>query len=94
MKNNVKNNIVENYETVKTTKRIITSNIRKINRKKSKNEIISGGTLSIIKLPNRRINYSESEDVFTHIKETQKKIAVLQEKERNRHKYNRDTEIF
>ena len=76
LKNNVKNNIVENYETVKTTKRIITSNIRKINRKKSKNEIISGGTLSIIKLPNRRINYSESEDIFTHIKETQKKIYL------------------
>ena len=74
LKNNHKNNIVENYETVKTTKRIITSNMRQINRKKSKNEIISGGTLSIIKLPNRRINYSESEDIFTHIKETQKKI--------------------
>ena len=38
---------------------------------------MSGGTLSIIKLPNRRINYSESEDVFSHImQEKQKKIYL------------------
>ena len=36
---------------------------------KQKNEIISGGTLSIVKLPNRRINTSGSEDIYTHIKE-------------------------
>ena len=34
-----------------------------------KNEIISGGTLSIVKLPNRNLNYSESEDIYTKIKE-------------------------
>ena len=74
-----KNNLVDNYERVTTTTtRIITSNTKKIkNKNYYKNEIMSGGTLSIIKLPNRRINYSESEDVFSHVmKEKQKKIYL------------------
>ena len=55
--NNTKkiNKIIEDCKTVQTTTRIITTNSRKMSRKKSQNEIISGGTLSIIKLPNRRI---------------------------------------
>ena len=62
--------------TNKSAKKPVTKTIikRKKNTKiskipKQKNEIISGGTLSIVKLPNRRMNYSESEDVYTHIKE-------------------------
>ena len=70
---------MDNYERVTTTTtRIITSNTKKIkNKNYYKNEIMSGGTLSIIKLPNRRINYSKSEDVFSHVmKEKQKKIYL------------------
>ena len=56
-------------KTKATTKR---KNIVKNNKMKKgsrQNEIISGGTLSIIKLPNRHMNNSESENVFTRIKE-------------------------
>ena len=55
---------MDNYERVTTTTtRIITSNTKKIkNKNYYKNEIMTEGTLSIIKLQNRRINYSESED--------------------------------
>ena len=53
--------------TTKKIKFIKKNKIPKI--PKGKNEIISGGTLSIIKLPNRRLNNSESEDVYTRIKE-------------------------
>ena len=73
---NKNNNVVENCETVKTTTRIITNNVRKISRKKSKNEIMSGGTLSIIKLPNRRLSNSGSEKIFTQIKEHKKKVYI------------------
>ena len=75
--NTIKSNIIENSKTVTTTRRIITTNIQKSKNKRknynNKNEIISGGTLSIIKLPNRRMNNSESEDIFSLIKEEQKK---------------------
>ena len=43
-----------------------------------KNEIISGGTLSIVKLPNRQIKTSESEDVYTRIQK--KRIEKYQER--------------
>ena len=74
--NNTKkiNKIIEDCKTVQTTTRIITTNSRKMSRKKSQNEIISGGTLSIIKLPNRRLNNSGSESIFTQIKEHKKEV--------------------
>ena len=78
------NNSAKNPLAKKIIKRKKNSKISKIPRQK--NEIISGGTLSIVKLPNRRMNYSESEDVYTHIKEkkiekyerygTEKKIEI------------------
>ena len=52
-----------------TTKRKNIVKNTKMNKGPRQNEIISGGTLSIIKLPNRHINNSESENVFTRIKE-------------------------
>ena len=77
-KNNTKkiNNVVEDCKIVQTRTRIITRNARKISRKKSQNEIISGGTLSIIKLPNRRLTNSGSESIFTHIKEYKKNVNI------------------
>ena len=56
--------------TTTTTRRNIikNKNISKIPKNTNQNQIISGGTLSIVKLPNRKVNYSESEDVFTRIK--------------------------
>ena len=86
--NNTTNNNsnLEDIETVKTTRRIITSNIRKISYKKNKNEIMSGGTLSIIKLPNRKIKYSESENLYTHIKEYKKKKIYISNKSKEEQK--------
>ena len=76
--------------TTKRTKKIITSSsreyvkktgnktknqkIKKIPIRTNKNEMISGGTLSIIKLPNRKIKNSESEGVYTNIKK--KRIII------------------
>ena len=77
IKNETKSNIIENCETVTTTRRIITTNMQKFKNKRknynNQNEIISGGTLSIIKLPNRRMSNSESENIISLIRQEQKK---------------------
>ena len=58
-------------KTKTTTKRKkIVKNVSRTN--KNENQIISGGTLSIVKLPNRKINNSESEDVYTRIRKFEK----------------------
>ena len=66
-----KTNKIPVKKTTTTTRRNIVKNknITKITKNTNQNQIISGGTLSIVKLPNRKVNYSESEDVFTRIKE-------------------------
>ena len=61
----------------------ITKNIKKIPIEKSPNQIISGGTLSIIKLPNRRMNNSESEDVYTRMKKKTVRKEVYTNKSKN-----------
>ena len=82
-KSNSNQNFIGTTTTRTKTKRIITTNKsakkpvmkttthrrKKITKipKIQKNEIISGGTLSIVKLPNRRITNSESQDVYSHI---------------------------
>ena len=55
----------------------------------SQNEIMSGGTLSIIKLPNRRIKNSEYEDILWNIKETTEKRTYLTKKRKKRKKRKR-----
>ena len=82
--------------TTNKSKRI---NVRSTKSSKSKIpkkniEIISGGTLSIVKLPSRRkINYSESENVYTtRVKE--KRVEKFEyEKEKIKPKYNDFNEI-
>ena len=61
----------------------ITKNIKKISNESSPNQIISGGTLSIIKLPNRRLNNSESEDVYTKMKKKTVRKEVYTNKTKN-----------
>ena len=78
-------------ETVDTTRRIIrniTSSSNLISQSRNslhlnkykintdKNEMISGGTLSIIKLPNKKLSYSETEDVYNNHEE---KISFLEQ---------------
>ena len=88
------NNIVEDSETVRTTTRIITNNGRKISRKKSQNEIISGGTLSIIKLPNRKLTNSGSESIYTHIKEYKKKVYIRNDNKEEQKRNSDSNGIF
>ena len=64
--NKISNTIKRTKKNIKKTEKI--KNMKKILNNNKKNEIISGGTLSIVKLPNRKINNSESVDVYTHIK--------------------------
>ena len=101
-KNKKKNNEIENSKTTKTTTRVIlSSNLRKLENNKvnekydySQNEIMSGGTLSIIKLPNRRIKNSEYEDILWNIKETTEKRTYLTKKyEKLNEKINKEEKI-
>ena len=56
---------------------------------------MSGGTLSIIKLPNRRLNYSESEDLYTHIeKEKNKKILIKNHSKQDIRRKSSSNNIF
>ena len=60
---------VKKTKTTTRRKNLVKNTSFKKGPKLNENEIISGGTLSIVKLPNRRINNSESEDVYTRVKE-------------------------
>ena len=72
-----------NIKSTKTSK----SKISKIPKKNI--EIISGGTLSIVKLPNRRkINYSESENIYTTRVKEKRTEKYEYEKAKRKPQYN------
>ena len=64
-----KKNKIPTKKTKMTIKKKNNIKNKSISKGYQKNEIISGGTLSIVKLPNRKMKNSESEDVYTRIKE-------------------------
>ena len=74
-------------KNIQTTRGNRTKNITKITKKipidSSPNQIISGGTLSIIKLPNRRINNSESEEVYNKMKKKTVRKEVYTNRTKN-----------
>ena len=62
-----------NKKPVKVTtnkrKRVVINNSKISKIPKGNNQIISGGTLSIVKLPNQKRYNTESKDIFTRVKE-------------------------
>ena len=107
MKSNTEQQYTNINTTTRRTKKVITTNRQYINKyedkniqknikrmpvKRYKNEIIPGGRISIIKLPNCRIKSTESQNVITH---TKKKSMIIKENINNSRKpgFIQDNEI-
>ena len=91
IKSNTEQQYTNINTTTRRTKKIITTNkqyvkkyedkniqkdIRRMPVKRYKNEIIPGGRISIIKLPNSRIKNTESQNIIT---QTKKKSTIIKE---------------
>ena len=93
--------IVTSPKSTKKPVKITTNKNKRINIKNTKLskipkrniEIISGGTLSIIKLPNRKINNSESERVYTRIKEERTEKYEKYEKDKKKIRFKEPNQI-
>ena len=108
IKSNTEQQYTNVNTTTRRTKKIITTNkqyvkkyedkniqkdIRRKPVKRYKNEIIPGGRISIIKLPNSRIKNTESQNVITH---TKKKTTIIKENINNNNRnsgFIQDNEI-